>query len=450
MIKKIFRKRFSKCWVAFLFIESLLSPSMQFSDIIGQQEVKQQLAELVQHNRLSHALLFLGKEGSGSLSLALAFAQYVVCEKASPRPSTGGEGGMSLFGDEPETDNRQRTTNNDSCGVCSACLKAAQLVHPDIHFSYPTVTKKPGEKPVATDFVTDWREFVKLSPYGNLFDWIEQIKEKENSQGKITAEECNDIIRKLSLKSFESEYKILIMWMPEMLGTEGNKLLKLIEEPPPNTLFILVTENEAQVLQTIVSRCKLVKISALATKEIEEALINRNKTEPAIARQVASVSEGNYHEALQLVQHAEEDWQALLREWLNAILKTGPVAQTKWVEEISRLGREKQKQFLRYFNHLLEQAIHYRIMTAPLNFPPNGGGTLQESGNSTVFYSISDSERDFAERLNKIAGIEQQQAIIEELDKASYYIERNAHGKMLFHALTIKLYHIIQDKVVFI
>ncbi len=407
---------------------------MQFADIIGQQEVKQQLAELVQHNRLSHALLFLGKEGSGSLPLALAFAQYIVCEKVSGKNMAIREG-ASLFGDDPGAGSPEpRALQKDSCGICPACTKAQQLIHPDIHFSYPTVTRKPGEKPVATDFITEWREFIKLSPYGNLFDWIEQIKEKENSQGKITAEECNDIIRKLSLKSFESEYKILIMWMPEMLGAEGNKLLKLIEEPPPNTLFILVTENEALVLPTIVSRCQLVKVPALETKEIEEALISRNKTEPAIARQVASVSEGNYHEALQLFQHSEEDWQALLREWLNAILKTGPVAQSKWVEEISRLGREKQKQFLRYFNHLLEQAVHLRIVT--------------ESGQTGT--ARPDSERDFAERLNKIAGIEQQQAIIEELDKASYYIERNAHGKMLFHALTIKLYHIIQDKVVFL
>lgn len=379
---------------------------MHFSTITGQATVKIKLAELVQHNRLSHALLFSGKEGNGSLSLAIAFAQYLVCEKIK-----SGE------------------ISEDSCGKCSACTKASKLVHPDIHFSYPTVTRKSGDKPVATDFIEDWREFVKLNPYGNLFDWIEQIKEKENSQGKITADECNDIIHKLSLKSFESEYKILIMWMPEMLGTEGNKLLKLIEEPPQNTLFILVTENEPQVLQTIVSRCQLVKIPPLHTKEIADALIEKNKTEPATAIQIASVSEGNYREALQLVQHAEEDWQALLREWLNAILKTGPVAQTKWVEEISRLGREKQKQFLLYFNHLLGQALHYRVM---------GDRHL-----------ISDNEKDFAERLNKIAGIEQQQAMIEELDKAGYYIERNAHGKMLFHALTIKMYHIIQDKVVF-
>lgn len=420
---------------------------MQFADIIGQQEIKQQLTELVQHNRLSHALLFSGKEGTGSLSLALAFAQYIVC---SPKTSEGGLE-TSLFG-EPEIDSKNNKLKTDSCGVCPACLKAAQFIHPDIHYSYPTVTKKAGEKPTSKDFITDWREFVKLSPYGNLFDWIEQIKEKENSQGKITAEECNDIIRKLSLKSFESEYKILIMWMPEMLGTEGNKLLKLIEEPPPNTLFILVTENEAQILQTIVSRCQLIKIPALTILEIEEALISRNKTEPVIARQVASVSEGNYHEALQLVQHTEEDWQALLRDWLNAILKTGPMAQTKWVEEISRLGREKQKQFLRYFNHLLEKAVHIRVASLNPSVLSAGmeGRNSTEAVNSRISSGAPDSERDFAERLNKIAGIEQQQAIIEELDKASYYIERNAHGKMLFHALTIKLYHIIQDKTVFV
>jgi DNA polymerase III subunit delta' len=418
---------------------------MQFADIIGQGEVKLQLAELVQHNRLSHALLFLGKEGSGALPLAMAFAQYIVCEKVNGRHTAANQQpGPSLFG-EPEPVAEQPVQKpSDSCGVCAACTKAAQLVHPDIHFSYPTVTKKAGEKPVATDFIQEWRELVKLNPYINLYDWIEHIKEKENSQGKITAEECNDIIRKLSLKSFESEYKILIMWMPEMLGTEGNKLLKLIEEPPVNTLFILVTENEAQVLQTIVSRCQLVKIPALHTADIELALTDRNKTAPAIARQVASVSEGNYREALQLVQHAEEDWQSLLRDWLNAILKTGPVAQTKWVEEISRLGREKQKQFLRYFNHLLEVALHERVNPQSEQDGQTGASPSDEDRQAVR------PELDFAIRLNKIAGIEQQQAIIEELDKASYYIERNANAKLLFHALTIKLYHIIQDKIVFL
>lgn len=401
---------------------------MQFSSVIGQASVKHQLVDLFRQNRLSHALLFLGKEGSGALPMALAFAQYLVCEKVNSR-SANMQAGPSLFG-EFEPGKTESTTLTDACGRCPACLKASNLVHPDIHFSYPTVTKKAGDKPVATDFIAEWRDFIRLSPYGNLFDWIEQIKEKDNSQGKITAEECNDIIRKLSLKSFESEYKVLVMWMPENLKEAGNKLLKLVEEPPPNTLFILVAEDESAVLQTIVSRCQLIRIPALETGEIEDALITRNRTEPAIASQVALMSEGNYHEALQLVQHAEEDWQNLLREWLNAILRAGPLAQGKWVEDASRLGREKQKQFLRYFNHLLEQAIHYRLL----------GDKAR----------IGEKERDFANRLNKLSTVEQQQAIIQELDKAIYYIERNANGKILFHALTIKLYHIIQDKIVFL
>ncbi|HLG40620.1 MAG TPA: hypothetical protein VI461_13170 [Chitinophagaceae bacterium] len=403
--------------------------------------MKKHLVDMMQDNRLAHALLFLGKEGSGALPLAIAFAQYVVCEKVNSRESGVRSRGPSLFGDVslPATDNQQLST--DSCGVCPACVKSQQFIHPDIHFSYPVVTKKPGTPPISTDYISEWREFVKDYSYGNVYDWLQFIG-AENKQGNITANECNDIIRKLNLKSFESEYKILILWMPEYLGNEGNKLLKQIEEPPPNTLFILVAENESLILPTIVSRCQLIRIPPLETKDVEEALIARNKIAPATARQAASVSEGNYREALQIVQNAEEDWQGLLREWLNAMLKTGPIAQTKWVEEISRLGREKQKQFLRYFNHLLEQAVHLRI--AP---PPPKGGILEASDYRYAFV-IPEKEKDFADRLNKIAGIEQQQAIIEELDKATYYIERNANAKILFHALTIKLYHIIRDKIV--
>src|SRR5215831_9219207 len=399
---------------------------MKFSEIIGQKEVKQQLVELVQHNRLSHALLFLGKEGNGSLQLAIALAQYVTCEKANPKKQISNSN-ASLFGEELTTHGSQLTT--DSCGVCSSCTKAQQLIHPDIHFSYPVVTKRSGSPPISTDYISEWREFIKNYPYGNVYDWLQFIG-AENKQGNITAQECNDIIRKLNLKSFESEYKILILWMPEYLGNEGNKLLKLIEEPPPNTLFILVAENESLILPTIVSRCQLIKIPALEINDVQDALITRNKTGAEVARQAAGVSEGNYREALQVVQHADEDWQSLLREWLNAILKTGPVAQTKWVEETSRIGREKQKQFLRYFNHLLEQAIRFRLM----------GDNIY----------LSEAEKDFANRLNRIAGVAQQKAIIEELDNATYYIERNANAKILFHALTIKLYHIIQDKIVFL
>ena len=389
---------------------------MSFAQVIGQSPVRDSLVEMVKSNRLGHALLFLGQEGSGALPMALAFSQYVVCSKVDK--------------------------GDDACGVCPSCLKARQLVHPDIHYSYPVIPKKAGDKPVSSDYSTEWREFVGQDPYGNAYDWLQFIG-AENKQGNITANECNEIIHKLSLKSFESGYKILILWMPEYLGNEGNKLLKLIEEPPPDTLFLLVAENESLILPTILSRTQLVKIPLPDTEDIAAALEagQAPKSEgrqrsggfaglPAEqARQIAVLCEGNYHEALQLIRQADDDWQAVLREWLNAILKTGPVAQVKWIEEISKSGRERQKQFLRYFNHLLEVAVRLRCI---------GEGQLP----------IPDGEKDIALRLNKIADIGQQKAIISELDNAAYYIERNAHAKMLFHALTIKLYHILAERKV--
>ena len=405
---------------------------MSFKNVIGQAITKRRLVELLQSNRLSHALLFLGQEGSGALPLAIAFAQYVSLLPGS-QGGAKNKGAGALFADD--------STQTDELGLFASPAeadewmarqpgysKAEALIHPDIHFSYPVFPKKSGDKPLSTDFIREWREFVAQNPYGNAYDWLQLIG-AENKQGNISAYECNDIIHKLNLKTFESRFKILVMWMPEYLGNEGNKLLKLIEEPPVDTLFILVAENESLILPTILSRTQLVKIPPLESGEIERALTERAGVSSEQAQQVASISQGNYREALQLLEHAAEDWQGLLRDWLNAILKTGPVAQVKWVEEINKSGREKQKQFLRYFNHLLEEAIRLRILgELPRNLP--------------------DAEKDFAVRLNKIADISQQQAIIEEIDNAVYYIERNANAKMLFHALTIKLYHIIADKTV--
>jgi DNA polymerase-3 subunit delta' len=402
---------------------------MQFQSIIGQKETREQLVQMVQHNRLSHALLFLGKEGSGALQLAMAFAQYIVCTPAKPEED--------LFSIKPPISLSSETLledRDDSCGICPACIKANQLIHPDIHFSYPVITRKSGDKPIATDFIVAWREFIKTNPYGNVYDWLQFI-EAENKQGNITAYECNDIIRKLSLKSFESEYKILILWMPEFLGKEGNKLLKLIEEPPPKTLFILVAENEDLILPTILSRTQLVKIPTLTNLEVEAALELRAHVPVEKAHQIAVVAEGNYREALQLIQHSEDDWQALLRDWLNAVIKSGPVAQVKWIDEVAKMGREKQKQFLKYFTHLLEQAIRLRMMAEIANTDKIQAPTGTQPS----------AETDFAQRLNKLCSIEQQEAIITEMDKASYYIERNANAKMLFHALTIRLCHIISN-----
>ena len=220
---------------------------MKFKNVLGQEDTKKHLIDLVLQNRLSHALLFLGKEGNGALPLAIAFAQYIVCSTANPTQAIQNNA-SDLFGSFPPVEEQSQKIDQknfmDSCGTCPACVKAQKFIHPDIHFSFPVIPKKAGTPPVSDDYINEWREFISLHPYGNVYDWL-QFLNAENKQGNITARECNEINHKLSLKAFESDFKILIMWMPELLGTSGNKLLKLIEEPPPDTLFLFVAEDEA-------------------------------------------------------------------------------------------------------------------------------------------------------------------------------------------------------------
>lgn len=393
---------------------------MQFSDVVGQKEVKSKLVQLAQMNRISHALLFLGNEGSGALPLALAFAQYIVCEKNSPfaRAVPAAPG---LF-DDAETPAPKKNAT-DSCGTCPSCIKCAKLSHPDVHFSIPTITGKKSDKAMTANFMTEWREFMADSPYGNVYDWLQYI-EAENKQGNISTDECEDIVRKLSLKSFESPYKVLILWMPEYLTKNGNRLLKLIEEPPPNTLFLLVAENDALILPTILSRTQLVRIPPIESSDLTAVLEKKHGQSPERALQIAAICEGNFREALQLAGGSDENWQPVLRDWLNLIVTAKLPAQVKWVDEMAKTGREKQKQFLRYFMHLLE--ISMRIQ------------------NKVPAHALPD-ELDFAARLNKLCSFYQQEAIIGELGRADYYIERNANAKMLFQALTIKLHHIIRN-----
>jgi DNA polymerase III subunit delta' len=218
------------------------------------------------------------------------------------------------------------------------------------------------------------------------------------------------------------------------LGKEGNKLLKMIEEPPPDTLFILVAENEGEILSTILSRCQLVKIPALEAADIEHNLLAKKACTAEQAKQIANASDGDYREALSLIQHADEDFHGLLREWLNASLKNQTITQVKLIEEIARMGREKQKQFLKHFTHLLEQAVRLQVADEVLR--------------DRLLNAMSEGEIDFVGRLNKAMTLEQKEAIAEELDKATYYIERNAHAKILFHALTIKIFHIVKNNIV--
>ena len=391
---------------------------MLLSEVIGQEKLKKQLVDMVQQQRLPHALLLVGPEGSGALPLAVAFAQYIVSIPSQTNATA------DLFGAPAEPISQPFYTPEQIADL-PAYHRASQLMHPDLHFSFPTIIEKPGQKNISANFIEQWREFINGYPYGNAFDWLQFIK-AENKQGNISADECNEIIKKLAFKSFESAYKVLVLWMPEYLGKEGNKLLKLIEEPPDNTIFILVAASEENILPTILSRCQFIKVPRLTTDEIESALIGRAKLTPEKAKQVAILAEGNYREALHLIQHSDQDYISMIKDWLNAILKMGPVAQLKWVEEMSKLGREQQKQFLKYFNHLLEHSIRLKTMGSDL--------------------PLDSDLKDFALRINKIAGVSQMESIVNELDKSVYHIERNANAKMLFMALSIKLYHIIQNK----
>jgi DNA polymerase-3 subunit delta' len=393
---------------------------MLLSEVIGQEPLKKQLVQMVQQQRLSHALLFVGPEGAGALPLAIAFAQYIVSI-----PNQKNTEAADLFGAATENSSPDKIDSPDEIAHLPAYHRASSLMHPDLHFSFPSISEKPGQKNLSANFIEEWREFINIYPYGNAFDWLQFIK-AENKQGNISADECSEIIKKLSFKSFESAYKVLVLWMPEYLGKEGNKLLKLIEEPPDNTIFLLVAASEENILPTILSRCQFIKVPRLTKVEIEQALISKGKIEPEKAGQIASMSDGNYREALHLLQHSDADFLAHIREWLNAILKNGPLAQMKWVDEMSKMGREPQKQFLKYFNHLLEQSIRLKVLGNDLPLDP--------------------ALKDFALRINKIAGVSQMEAIVQEIDKATYYIERNANPKMLFMALGIKFYHIIQNK----
>ena len=393
---------------------------MLFSEVIGQEALKKQLIHLVEQKRLSHALLFAGPEGSGALPLAIAFAQYIVS-----LPATHENAADDLFGGAKKEAEAATFYTPDQIKDFTAYHRASKLMHPDLHFSFPSITEKQGQKNLSANYIEEWREFIVGYPYGNVFDWLQFIK-AENKQGNISADECAEVIKKLSFKSFESAYKVLVMWMPEYLGKEGNKLLKLIEEPPDYTIIILVAASEENILPTILSRCQFIKVPRLASNEIEAALIQKGQIEKEKAAQIASMSDGNYREALHLLQHSDADYLSQIREWLNAILKNGPVAQVKWVDETSKMGREPQKQFLKYFNHLLEQSIRLKILGTDLPLDPD--------------------LKDFALRINKIASVGQMEAIIQEIDKATYYIERNANPKMLFMALGIKFYHIIQNK----
>lgn len=364
---------------------------MLFKEIIGQEQVKQQLIHTVKGNRVSHAQLFLGPEGSGSLALAIAYAQYINCESR---------------------------TDDDSCGQCASCRKYSKLIHPDLHFSYPFFAK--AETDTAESYAEEWRKAVLTNPYMGLEHWRNQL-EVENKQANINIAEAHRIIKKLSLKAFEAEYKVLIMWLPEYLDAQGNALLKLIEEPPAKTLFLLVAEHQDRILSTIISRTQLVKVRRLQPQEIQTHLMSHHQLPLEQAAEIAFISDGNLQRAIDLIGEESSGYFDLMVRWLRACVTDAGTALIKLSEEeLSKLGRENQKSFLLYTINMMRQVI------------------LLQRGLPQLVH-LPTAESDFARRFSGLYRLEQIGEAVRLFEEAHYHIERNANPKILFLDLSLQL-----------
>ncbi len=362
---------------------------MLFKDVLGQAGTKKILTDAINIGRVPHAQLLVGKEGQGGLALALAWSQMLVCE------------------------NRQA---QDSCGKCVACQKAAKAIHPDIHYTFPTISKGDGKPSVSNDFLKQWREAIAENPYQNSNQWLQKL-DAENKQGNITKDECVKIVSKLSLKAFEAPYKILILWLPEYLGKEGNRLLKLIEEPPDDTYFMLVTQNEELILNTIISRCQSLLLQPLADADIINALIAEHDLAMAQAENIAYIVDGNYNEALSLVHQTDDDLAPLLMDWIsvciNTLRKNDGIKMVQWSEKAAAWGREQQKYFFRFALQFLRECLLLKV-------------TPQQKSR------ISEQHRERAVKFADYLTIPQIDQMTTLFNESYYHIERHANAKILW------------------
>lgn len=374
---------------------------MNFSQIPGQKSVIDRLRTSVAEQRVSHALLFYGPEGSGKFAVALAFARYISCE------------------------NR---TAEDGCGVCPSCVKYDKLIHPDLHFVFPVIKKKQGTEPVSDTYIAQWRGMVLRAPWFSLNTWTEAM-EVANEQAIIPVAEAAEIVRKLSLKSFESDFKIMIIWLPEKMNAEtANKLLKIIEEPPAKTLFILVSEEDDKLLPTITSRCQPVRIPSVPAEEISLYLEKEYGLDKKHAGEVAGVANGNMVRAIELARDADSSALHLERfmDLMRTAYKRDTQALVTWSEETASLGRERQKGFITYALRLIRE-----------NFIMNFGGRE----NKLVY--ITEAEAGFSGKFHPFINMKNIQALDREFNLAFAHVESNGNTKIIFLDLALKIMRLI-------
>ncbi len=374
---------------------------MLFKDIIGQEEVKERLINSTKKGIVPHAQLFCGPEGVGKLPLAIAYAQYLNCENPS---------------------------DTDSCGKCPSCVKYNHLAHPDLHFVFPIVKKTAKKKEICDDYITEWRERIKQNSYFSLTQWLDFIG-AENSQGLIYAKESEEIIRKLSLRIYEAKYKIMIIWLPEKMHEScANKLLKIIEEPTDNTIFLLVSDTPDNIITTIQSRCQRINIHGVSEKDITEALESIYNITPTDAASVAHLSKGSYLKALETISLNEEH-----KFFFNLFVQMMRASYARNIKEIKAIGneiagvgRENQKSFLIYSQRMIREYFVSNLNQAEMIY-------------------LAQDESSFGTRFAPFINERNIVGFMDELALAERHIEQNVNAKMVFFDLCLKITMLIKQ-----
>jgi DNA polymerase-3 subunit delta' len=373
---------------------------MDFDKIIGQDFLKKYLKKIIDNKKVPHTQMFVGNEGTGTLAMALAFAQYLLCE------------------------------NSENCRN-----KVKKLIHPDLHFIFPTITTPKIQKPSSEDFLNEWREFIGQNVYSGLFEWMKFL-DVGNKQGMIRVKDADQIIKKVAVKPYEANYKIFIIWHVEQMNNDtANKLLKVLEEPPEDTKFILITEKTDNILPTILSRSQIHYFNPIPTGEIKKQLINQFNLPDEQAMKIAHQANGSWHQATELAQNhqTDEEFQKLFISWVRTAFtakknKKSILHLIDWSEDLATKGREFQKQFLEFALQTIRQAM-----------------LINYQNKEWAFFDFSVQNFD----LNKFAPFIHSnniEAFYKNINDATYHIERNANPKLVFLNLSIKLTKLIHIK----
>ena len=375
---------------------------MRFADIPGVHSTKDQLRQAVKNNHVAHAQLLFGAPGSANLALALAFSAFVNCE----HPDEG-----------------------DSCGQCTPCLKIAKMIHPDVQYVFPVSSTKSitGKNVISSSYIKEWREFVLKNPFGDVQAWSEHYG-AENKQANISKEESRNIIKNLSLKAFEAKYKIMLIWLPEYMNVyAANGILKILEEPAPNTIFLMVTNDYEKLLTTIISRCQLIHIPLFKQVEIQDYLEDRYHMDAEKALKISSLASGSIARAVSLIDAAEDDSHKMFRDWMRLCWTRNLTELSTLNDVYSTMSRTSQKTLLQYGLSMMRNA-------------------LISSTNEELLASLNLDEQTFVNNFGKALSVQKIELVSQELNKSTMHLERNANAKIVFMDMSLSIGKIMTAK----